>query len=49
MLTMATGRLRQDRRLSFTAPYDGIYYLEINDVQQRSGPKMLYRLVVRQL
>uniref|UniRef100_UPI00375085A5 hypothetical protein n=1 Tax=Armatimonas sp. TaxID=1872638 RepID=UPI00375085A5 len=49
MLTMAAGRLRQDRRLSFTAPHDGVYYLEISDAQQRGGPKMLYRLVVRRL
>lgn len=49
MLTMATGRLRQDRRVNFTAPYDGDYYLEISDAQQRGGPKMLYRLVARRL
>ena len=49
MLTLAAGRLRTDRRLSFTAPSDGIYYLEIGDTQQRGGPKMLYRLVVRRL
>ena len=49
LLTMATGRLRQDRRLSFTAPSDGTYYLEVGDAQQRGGPKMLYRLVARRL
>ena len=49
MLTMTAGRLRQDRRLSFTAPQGGVYYLEISDAQQRGGPKMLYRLVVQRL
>ena len=49
MLTLAAGRLRIDRRLSFTAPTDGTYYLEVGDAQQRGGPKMLYRLVVRRL
>ncbi len=49
MLTLSAGRLRVDRRLSFTAPSDGTYYLEIGDTQQRGGPKMLYRLVARRL
>lgn len=49
MLTLAAGRLRQDRRLSFVAPRDGIYYLEVGDTQQRSGPRMAYRLIVRRL
>ncbi|MBB6049187.1 hypothetical protein [Armatimonas rosea] len=49
MLTLATGRLRVDRRLFFTAPTDGMYFLEIGDAQQRGGPRMLYRLVVRRL
>ncbi|MGC4043225.1 MAG: hypothetical protein QM758_05430 [Armatimonas sp.] len=48
LLSTAVGRLRKDRRLNFVAPIDGIYYLEIGDVQQRAGLRMLYRLVVRQ-
>ena len=47
MLTLSAGRLKVDRRLSFTAPSDGIYFLEVGDSQQRNTPKMLYRLVVR--
>jgi hypothetical protein len=49
MLTLAAGRLRVDRRLLFTAPTDSTYFLEIGDAQQRGGPKLLYRLVVRRL
>ncbi|WP_309720257.1 PPC domain-containing protein [Armatimonas sp.] len=49
MLTLSAGRLKVDRRLSFTAPSDGTYFLEVGDSQQRNTPKMLYRLVVRRL
>lgn len=49
MLTLATGRLRVDRRLRFTAPADGMYFVEVGDSQQRGGPRLVYRLVLRRL
>lgn len=44
--TMATGPIKRDRRLRFTAPQDGPFFIEISDSQQRGGGRMLYRLTL---
>lgn len=43
---MATGPLRRDRRIRYTASTNGTYYIEISDSQQRGGGRMLYRLTI---
>ncbi len=46
-LALSAGEEKQDRQITFRAPKDGTYYIEIWDAEARGGPEYLYRLTVR--
>ena len=46
-LALSAGDSGRDRRITFQAPRDGAYYIELTDSEGKGGPNYLYRLVVR--
>jgi hypothetical protein len=47
-LALAAGYEKEDRHLTFRAPHDGTYYLEVSDGEGKGGPAYQYRLTLRQ-
>lgn len=45
-LALAAGDEKKDRRLTFRAPTDGVYFLELTDAENRGGPTYVYRLTL---
>jgi hypothetical protein len=45
-LALAAGDEKKDRRLTFHAPADGTYFIELTDAENRGGPTYVYRLTL---
>ena len=45
-LALAAGDDKKDRRLTFRAPAEGVYFVELTDAENRGGPTFVYRLTV---
>lgn len=45
-LALAAGDDKKDRQITFRAPADGLYYIELSEAEGRGGPAYRYRLTL---
>jgi hypothetical protein len=45
-VALAAGNDKKDRRITFPAPADGVYYVELSDAEGRNGPHLMYRMIL---
>lgn len=48
-LAISAGSEKQDRRIAYKVPADGIYYIEISENEAKGGPEYMYRLMLKKL